>query len=271
VAESQCRLLIETINRVVDKSKETSDNNSLTTSLTLLQANAKYQLGWLLFYQPLGLELPQFKPENIAESQKLFREVIDTRKKLLPKKDRSLGIAYAGLAASLLNSKETEQEAIITVAHAMEIFNASDQENSFGSFLIEYNRAEKLRYRDNNYEEAEKQYVKLANFIVNQVGEGHPVFAIHCWNMVGMYRKWGQFDKAEQMIARIRKTVNQCPSIRCSQVHLDCLKQYAEALQENGRSFEAKEVYQEILRFASERSNLHTQLISLVEEGLKQE
>lgn len=257
-AETQLRRLIEQINQLNSETHKQSPTDK-NKDIDLLLANTKFQLGWMLFYQPLGLAMPQFKAESVAESQQLFREVIDIRKRYLPRNDRSIGLGYAGLAAVLFCTME--KEAMITAVTAMEILNNSDQENSFGSFLIEYNKAESLR-RAGKFEDAQQQYLKLSTFVANQVGENHPVMAIHRWNMVGFYRKFGKMDQAETMISTIRDTVKNLPAIRSSLVHTDSLRQYAESLVEHQRIEDAIEVYSEIISCAQERPTLNAELIS---------
>ncbi len=267
-AERMLRELIGTILRIRTSAAKPYDSQ-LNRNIELLAANVRYQLAWLQFFQPLGLNLPQFKPEKVAESQRLFNEVIQLRKSVLPKNDRSIGMAYAGLAAALFCSPGKENDAMYAAASAMEILGHTDQENSFGSFLIEYNKAENYR-KAGKYDEAERQYLKLASFISDQVGESHPLIAIHRWNMAGFYRKFGQMDKAEAMVLAVRRGAKNIPAVRSSPVHLDGLKQYAEALVEHNRRPEAAEIYLEILRFARERASQHGELIKLVQQQLDQ-
>ncbi len=138
-AEKRFRNITNTVDLAID-SLPNDVREAQERDLELLKADAKFQLGWILIYQPLGMALPQFDPESVASSQELFREVIDIRQQYLAKNDRSIGLAYAGLAASLFCTREKESEAILTAATSMEILNSSNQESSFGSFLLEYNK-----------------------------------------------------------------------------------------------------------------------------------
>ncbi len=258
-AEKRFRNITHTVDLALD-SLPNELRKAQERDLELLKADAKFQLGWILIYQPLGMTLPQFDPESVASSQELFREVIDVRQQYLAKNDRSIGLAYAGLAASLFCTREKESEAILTAATSMEILNSSNQESSFGSFLLEYNKAEGLR-SSGKYDEAEKQYLKLAEFIQKEVGEDHPVMAVHRWNMVGFYRKFQQLDKAEKMITTIRNSLRNLPGVRSSDANLDSLRQYAEALVERNRMLDAIQVYSEILEYAKERPSQNSDLI----------
>ncbi|MFO0944238.1 MAG: hypothetical protein U0930_26310 [Pirellulales bacterium] len=236
-------------------------------NLDLLAANARYQLAWLQFFQPLSLNKPQFDPERVEASQRMFREVIQLRSSVLPKNDRSIGMAYAGLAAALYCTPGKEKEAMLATGSAMEIFGQGEKENSIGSFVIEYNKAEKLRMAG-KFDETERQYLKLASFISNQVGDTHPLMAIHQWNMAGFYRKFGQMQKAESMILVVREIACNVPAVRSSPLHLDGLKQYADALVEHNRKTEAAEIYSEVLRFARERTSQNLELIHYVQKQL---
>ncbi len=101
----------------------------------------------------------------------------------------------------------------------------------------------------------------LAEFIQKEVGEDHPVMAVHRWNMVGLYRKFGQLDKAEKMITTIRNSLRNLPGVRSSDANLDSLRQYAEALVERNRMLDAIQVYSEILEYANERPSQNSDLI----------
>ena len=217
----------------------------------LLVADAKYHLAWALFYQPLKLGPPHLDPTVVNESIRLFSEVVAEREAQLGPKDRSVGLAHAGLAAARISFTEQKLLASASAMQAMEIFNAAGEKSVLGSVVVAYGRAEQFR-KDDKEKEAEAIYLQVKDLIVQNLGTRHPIYIIHLWNMAGHYRKFGQLVRAEATIDEIRNSIKPLPYLRSSQVHLDGLCQFAEALA-NVNVAKAREVADETIRYANER------------------
>ncbi len=222
--------------------------------LVLLETDAKYHLAWMLFYQPLSLDQPQFRASAVKESIQLFSEVIETRQNMFGTMHRSVGLGYAGLAAAMLCYPEQQVLAQVAALQALEILNTSGQESSLGSFMVAYQQAERLR-KEGCCDQAEAIYLELKQTILLRLGNRHPVYLLHLWNMAGHYRKFGQADRAEKVIDEVRASIGQLASLRSNPVHLDGLCQYAEALIQINPS-KATEVAKEVILFASERPEI---------------
>lgn len=233
--------------------------NSLKDRPELLVADAQFHLARLLYYQPLGLNYPQFKPASIQESKQMFAEVINTRERLLGKNHPSVGYAYAGYAAACFNDHQKAQEALTAVAKAMEVFRANGQNSKLGHFLLEYLRAEKLR-SEGNVAEAEAAYCLLRETIEEHLGKNHPIYLMHLWNMAGFYHKFHMLDDAELTIEQIRELARDLPGFRSSQAHLDGLRQYVEELMKD-RPKDAMAVLEETIMYARERPTENASLI----------
>jgi hypothetical protein len=228
-----------------------SEGDQLDPPGPLLIADAKYHLAWLLIYQPLRLDPQDFNSQSKSPSIQLFTEVIETRERLLGPRDRSVGLAYAGLAAAGMCFSDKPILDQTVAAHAIEILNATKHESALVNFLITYQRAEHLRIQGHSAE-AEKLYLQLKETISKQVGKQHPLYVVHLWNMVGHYCKFLQFDRAEATIDELRVEVKPLVHLRSTPFHLDALCQYAEALTRVNEA-KAREVSDEVIRYANER------------------
>lgn len=235
--------------------------------LDIIGANARYQLAWLHFLQPLGNKYKKFSLERIANSQRLFQEVIQIRKSVLPANDRSIGMAYAGLAAALFCLPNRENEAVIAAQAASKILGQSDPTYIASGMASEYIRLDDFKDAG-KLAEVESKYRKIASFMSAQVGENHPLVVLLRLHLASRYSKVGQLPDTETLIQSIRHAASSMPAIRGSRVHLEGLKQYADQLLVQNRKTEAIEVYAEILQCAKERSNQHIELIKQVEKQL---
>ena len=253
IAENQYREIIAELERIVP-------------SVPLKVADVKFQLAWLLFWQPLGFDLPQFNRESVKESVQLFSDVIETRQRWLPPTDRSIGLALVGIAGAQACLPEEKIAAAINTSMALEIFRDSKQERTMGNFLIEYQKAERLR-QQHQFERADELYLKLLDQSLRVFGKNHPVVIIHQWNMVGMYRKIGSLKRAEEVISNIREALKQSVAIRSSPVIVDFLMQYADALR-NVNTARSREVYAETIGYANERADTNRQVIVLMQQNL---
>lgn len=232
---------------------------SADREMQLLKADAKFHLAWLLFYQPLRREGPLYDMERVRESKRLFDEVIQVRELLLPENDRTIGLAYAGYSAACLSHQEMNPESIFAATHAMKIFQANGEENELGSFMLDYQNAERLRLQG-RFEETENLLVKMKGQLTRSLGRSHPAFVLHLWNMAGLYRKMDELQKAESVITEIRSIARDLPTIRSSPNHLNAMRQYIEALVE-ARPHDALPVLRETLQWAKERPQQNEQLI----------
>ena len=154
---------------------------------------------------------------------------------------------------------------------ALKIFRDSKQERTLGNFLIEYQKADRLR-QQHQFERADELYLKLLDqslrvFGMRVFGKNHPVVIIHQWNMVGMYRKIGSLKRAEEVISNIREALKQSVAIRSSPVIVDFLMQYADALR-NVNTARSREVYAETIGYANERADTNRQVIVLMQQNL---
>ncbi len=217
----------------------------------LLVADAKYHLAWALFYQPLEIGPLHFDPTVVNESIRLFTEVAAQREAQLGPRDRSVGLAYAGLAAARMSFTDQKLLASASAMQAMEIFNSAGEKSQLGSVMVTYGRAEMLR-RDGKEKEAETIYLQVKDLIVQNLGTRHPLYIIHLWNMAGHYRKFGHLVRAEATIDEIRNSIQSLPYLRNSSLHLDGLCQYAEGLATVNVA-KACEVAEEITRYSNER------------------
>ena len=233
----------------------------------LLVADAKFHLAWALFYQPLNLGPPHLDPAVVNESIQLFSEVVAEREAQLGPKDRSVGLAYAGLAAARISFTEQKLLASASAMQAMEIFNAAGEKSVLGSVLVTYGRAEQFR-KDDKEKEAEAIYLQVKDLIVQNLGTRHPIYIIHLWNMAGHYRKFGQLVRAEATIDEIRNLTKPLTYLRSSPVHLDGLCQFAEALA-NVNIAKAREVADEAIRYANERAETSQGFRARAEDVLK--
>lgn len=228
--------------------------------IPLLVADAKYHLAWALFYHPLKLGPQHFDAAVVNESIRLFNEVIAEREAQLGPKDRSVGLAHAGLAAARISFTDQKLLASASAMQAMEIFNAAGEKSVLGSVMVTYGRAEMLR-RDGKETEAEEIYLQVKDLIVQNLGTRHPIYIIHLWNMAGHYRKFGRLVRAEATIDELRNSVQKLPYLRSSSLHLDGLCQYAEALADVGVA-KAREVAEEIIRYSNERPENSSQFVA---------
>jgi serine/threonine protein kinase/muconolactone delta-isomerase len=226
----------------------------------LLVADAKYHLAWALFYQPLEIGPLHFDPKVVNESIRLFTEVAATREAQLGPKDRSVGLAYAGLAAARISFTDQKFLASASAAQAMEIFNAAGEKSALGSVMVTYGRAEALR-RDGKEKEAEAIYLQVTDLIVQNLGTRHPIYIVHLWNMAGHYRKFGHLVRAEATIDEIRNSIQSLPYLRNSSLHLDGLCQYAEGLATVNVA-KAREVAEEITRYSNERPSSSSEFVA---------
>ena len=239
---------------------------TLSPPQPLLVADTKYQLAWLLFYQPLGMDLPQFKPSVVEESIDLFTAVLVTREALLPPNHRDIGHAFAGRAAARFCLTEQEKSARGDAARAAEIFRSCDQERALGSFIVDYTRAERLRY-DRQYVEAEAIYRQLLDQAREHFGPKHPMIAVHLWNMAGLYRVTQDRAGAERVISDARTILKSSISLRSAPTMVDGLTQYGDALREVGDK-RCREVFVEALGYAKERPGVNAKYISGLEQRL---
>lgn len=251
------------------RSRPISPSGDLTILPTrnLLLANAKFHLGWLQFFQPLGPNQSRSISSRLATGERLFNDVIDLRRRHLPKEHRAIGLAYASLASVLFCTAGKETQASQASFTAMEILNASG-EHRFDSFLLKYNLSENA-HRSRSIEDAEQQYQELVGFIGQQLGENHPLLAVCRWKMVDFYLELGHLDKAESMITFTRSNAKLPPAWLNSALHLAGLQRFAESLAERQRIAEAVEIYEELLKLANERPAEHAKLIELSELRLE--
>lgn len=238
----------------------------LAPAVPLLVAETQYHLAWLLFHQPLGLGNPQFEPDRVRESMRLFEVVLATRERHLPPQDRGIGLALAGLAAAQLCLPDEIASASSNSARAVEIFRGSRQENLLGSTLVEYGEAEALR-RLGRLHEADDLYVRILDRVRAHLGPRHPIVVLHLWNMAGLYRKMGDSTRAQRVVSEIRERLRSLPGIRSAPANLDGLAQFGDALRDVDAE-RAREVYREALQYARERPEPNRDMIDRIERSL---
>lgn len=243
-----------------------AEREKLSPPRPLLVAETKYSLAWLLFYQPLGIDLPQFKPSVVEESVDLFTAVLATREALLPVNHRDIGHALAGRAAARFCLTEQEKSAPLDAARAAEIFRSCDQERSLGSFMVDYMRAEKLRH-DGHYVEAEVIYRQLLDQAREYFGSNHPMIVLHLWNMAGLYRKLEDRAGAERVISDVRTILKSSAALRSTPMNVDAITQYGDALQLVGDK-RCRDVYTEALGYAKERPGANARFLVGLEQRL---
>lgn len=229
-------------------------------------AETKYHLAWLLFYQPLGLELPQFQAAKVEEAQRLFLEVLAIREQLLPPDDRAIGMALAGAAAASQCLPGQQGTANLYSARALEVFRASNQETALGNTLVEYHRAEAAR-REGRLDEADALYQQLLERGRATLGANHPSVVMHLWNMAGLYRMRGDGVRGEQVVSEIRAQLPTMVGFRSMPANVDALMQYGDALRTVDRR-KSDEVFREALQYARERAEVNGPLIAALEQRL---
>jgi tetratricopeptide (TPR) repeat protein len=229
----------------------------------LLNADAKYHLAWLMFNQPLSNRDPQHDAKIVEESKLLFNEVIQVRGKWLEPNDRLIGLAYVGYADACLSHRSMTEEGLLAEAHALGVFSKNSATAGLGQTLIDYQKAEQLRLAG-DFEAAEIAYHRLTAVFGQHLGREHPVYILHLWNLAGLYRKFGELEKAEATISTIRGLVRHAPAVRSSPRHLDGMRQYIDALA-LARPDDVEDVLKETIAWASERPSLHRELLNHLE------
>ena len=176
-------------------------------------------------------------------------------------------LAYAGMAAAEANLPERSEAAAISRGKAMSILKDSGQETLLGSFMLDYRRAEELRYNDAEPDEVEPLYIQLKERLVKYSGTRNPIYIAHLWNMAEYYNAIGRVNDAEATVEKIRKTVKDLTYVRSAAINVNSLQRYAEVLARFDPS-KALIAANEAMTYAQERPVVNRPFIEPLEKLL---
>jgi serine/threonine protein kinase/tetratricopeptide (TPR) repeat protein len=188
----------------------------------------KFRLAWLLA-----------EARRARESQRLFREVLNTREAQLNPAHPELQIARLGLIVSLLETGD--QIALLKEAATLDLHG-----DPLPMTVLTYQQAMWLR-RSRNYREAKKRYEQVLSTARKALPPQHPLLGLMLGDTAGLYREMGDLVRAEALIREAleigRKTFPTHPGM------IEALVEFAEMLAGQGRTEEAERLYEEAVGY----------------------
>ncbi|MEZ6060745.1 MAG: serine/threonine-protein kinase [Planctomycetaceae bacterium] len=215
-------------------------------------AEAKSYLAWMLFFQPLSTDGPQFNQETLAEAERLLLEVLDVRQQQNPPDHHNIGITLAALASVKFGQQHQEPAALEYASRAAAEFQLSSKDAEFGRAMLSLILADSHR-RAGRFEEAEAIYLKVLDLARQSLGHEHPLVIMQLANLAGLYRKQGDMVNAEKTILEFANLVRPVPAFRSQPVVVDALMQYGDEVRRMRSKEEAESLYREALLYAHER------------------
>jgi tetratricopeptide (TPR) repeat protein len=203
---------------------------------SIAATRVKFRLAWLLAMQ-----------RRAQESEKLFREVLETRQSQQGVDD--LDVQNVRLALMLVMLERGDRMKLIIEAN--QLFG---QNSLVAGAVIAYSKA--MAYRlAGNYPAAKRQYEDVLSTARKQLPTRHLLLALLLGDMAGMYRQTGELPRATELMREAleigRKTIPLHPLL------IDGLTMFADEMAKQGQIDKAERHYLEAIELSKRRSRLN--------------
>lgn len=184
------------------------------------------------------------------QAEIIFREVLEERRKRLGDEHFEVGVAQGGLAAVYFQSGRALAAAPLVLS-AMEIFKKSHGDKSFAA-AANLGQNALLAMTFGNYDEAEKNFLQVADLMGKLLGDNHPYVAWAYGFLGEIMAQAGRGKDSERYYARCLQISKDGLGLAHPLV-LRAIEPYAGRLAGSGRYDDACQVYEEALEHQRKR------------------